>query len=273
MEWNWMQLLLYGFLSGFGEFLPVSAESHRVVLQLFNGGGQDAGLLRFCVHIAALLAVLLANRRLIGRIRREQHLATIPPKRRRRRPDDAIILLWRMLKTSAVVPLLALLFYGKLQSYGSILWLHATLLIINGIVLYLPQFMLRGNKDARAMSPLDAVLIGFASALGVFPGISRITTGGSVAMMRGCDRRYAVDYATLLSVPVLVVLCVLDLFAISGGAMVGFGICIMVMAAAFAGGYLCILLLRFIAAKTGLTGFAYCSWGMALFMLILFLTI
>ena len=93
MEWSWLQLLLYGFISGFGEFLPVSAESHRVMLQLFYGGGNDAGLLRFCVHISALLAVLLANRHLIGRNRREQKIAALPPRKRRRRPDAAILML------------------------------------------------------------------------------------------------------------------------------------------------------------------------------------
>ena len=273
MEWSWLQLLLYGFISGFGEFLPVSAESHRVMLQLFYGGGNDAGLLRFCVHISALLAVLLANRHLIGRIRREQKIAALPPRKRWRRPDAALLMLWRMIKISAIPLLLSFLLYGKGMEYQSVLWLHSLLLVINGAVLYLPQFMLRGNKDARAMSPWDAVLIGASSALSMLPGISRTGMAASVGMMRGCDRRYAVDYAVLLSVPALIVMSVLDLFAFGGGATLGFGICVMVMAAAFAGGYLSVLALRFLSAKTGLAGFAYYSWGIALFMLILFLTI
>ena len=51
MELNWLQSLLYGAISGFGEFLPIDPVSHRKLLLLLMGA-EKSPLLEFTVHLA-----------------------------------------------------------------------------------------------------------------------------------------------------------------------------------------------------------------------------
>lgn len=271
---DWLNNVLYGFLSGFYEFLPVSAETHRMLFLHLTGVTQEIPLIRLCVRLAALLGVFLAMYPVIMRIRRENQLASIPPRRRRRQPDKRYVLLLRMVKTCTIPSLLMLLLYQKGMELSSILWLHGALLVLNGLVLYIPQFMLRGNKDAQNMSAWDSWLIGIAAGLSVLPGFSRVGCAASVAQMRGADRSFSVEAALLISVPVLIALCLFDFFAVvTVSATVSFTQCLLVFLAALVGSYVGTRFLRYFAGKAGLVGFAYYSWGMALFCLILYLTV
>lgn len=274
MDLNWLTGLLYGLVSGFTEFLPVSSETHRMLLRQLMGMTQEDAGLRLAVHAGALLGLVLACWPEISRMRREQRLASIPPRRRRRQPDIKITLMLRMLKTAAVPLLLSFLFYGTAGEFTDILWLHCVFLVANGIVLYIPQFMLRGNKDAQTLSALDATLIGFGGALAVIPGLSGMGISMSVAQMRGADRRFAAELCLLLSIPALAAACLLDTLALitaqAGAELIP---CLTAAAAACLSGYLGVLLVRYLSAKAGFIGFSYYSWGAALFALVLYLTI
>jgi undecaprenyl pyrophosphate phosphatase UppP len=109
----------------------------------------------------------------------------------------------------------------------------------------------------------------------VIPGISRITGITAVGQLRRCDRRYILDIGLILCIPALIVLIVFDFIALftAGGAAVGFLTCLLALLTAFVGGYLGITFIRFLAVKVGFSGFAYYSWGAALFAFILYLTI
>ena len=269
-----LQCLFYGFVSGFTEFLPVSAEIHRMFFTQLTGMTPESPLLRLCVRLFALFGLLFACRNTLNRLKREQRLSLIPARRRRRQPDAAV-LLQRRLVISAAIPLsIGLIFNFRYGKFAEMLWLQGVLLIVNGIFLYLPQFMLRGNKDARAMSGFDAFLIGASGALSVFSGFSRMATIVSCARMRGADKSFAVEVALLLCIPALVCLSLVDFFSLmSVQANPGLLQCAISSAAAFAGSLFGVQLIRFFGRRPGFTAFAYYSWGAALLALILYLTI
>lgn len=274
MEISWMQSLLYGFISGLTEFLPVSSETHRMLFMHLTGIWVEPPVLRLCVRLFSALGLVLACQNTIMRLRYEQRLAAIPPRRRRRNPDTASILELRMVKSAAVPMLIGLVFYIQLNKFLDLLWLQGLVLILNGIVLYLPQFMLRGNKDSRSMSGADALAVGLSGALSVIPGVSRIGLIVSAARMRGADKRFAVEIALLLSVPMLLGLCLLDFFAmISAEATASFLHCLTASVAAFGGSYFSVQIIRYFGKKPGFTAFSYYSWGAAFLALILYLTI
>lgn len=273
---NWLQSLLYGLISGAAEFLPVSAEAHRGLLRILFGV-EASPLLELTIHIAVLLALVLACWPQIVRLQRERHLASIPVKRRRRQPDADTLKNWRWIKTAAVPMLLTFLVCPLVRKASGSLGLMALLLTVNGILLYIPPYVPQGNKSAATVSGLDGFLTGLCGGLGVLPGVSRITGLTSAGMLRGCDRRYILDVALLLSLPALLVLILLDVFlvitagaAITGSVLLG---CLVALAAAFPTAYLSIIFLRFLAVKVGFSGFAYYSWGAAMFAFILYLTI
>jgi len=150
------------------------------------------------------------------------------------------------------------------------------ILLVNGIILYLPERMLQGNKTARSMSPLDGLLIGLGSALSVIPGISRVGLGMSIGIMRGADRKHTLNWAYLLSVPALLLLAGSDLcnliFASNSitfcADFLGY---LMLSIFSFIGAYLSVFLMRNLIIHRGLHAFSYYSWGAAMFSFILFL--
>ena len=207
---QWFQSLIYGLLCGFTEFLPVSSQPHGILLQRLFGISDFGGLLRLTVHIGALLSLLLLYRPQLSRLSRERKLASVPFRRRKRQPDSVTLMELRLLRTAAIPMLLGFAAYPWVGDQGERLWILGLALVFNGIFIYLPQFMVRSNKDARHLSGVDGLLIGLAGALAVFPGVSRVGMLHSAASMRGTDRQFGLQSALLLCIPALCLQIVFD---------------------------------------------------------------
>lgn len=278
MELNWLESLVFGLVSGLAEFLPVSAQAHRAILLKLFGSGQEDPLLRLLIHLGAFLAVIVASKPQIAQIRRERRLARIPKRRRKRQPDSKILLDLQIVRTVFVPSLLGLVIYAATGSWSGSLLSIAAFLLLNGLVLFLPAHLPAGNKDSRSMSGLDSLLIGLSAALGMIPGISRMGMTTSTAQIRGADKQQALTWSLLLSIPVLLCLMGLDIYGIASIGTEAFGGAVLFRfilsaAAAYCGGYIAIQFMRFLAVKAGFSGFAYYSWGAALFAFILYMTI
>jgi undecaprenyl-diphosphatase len=76
-------------------------------------------------------------------------------------------------------------------------------LLITALVLSLAEWLGRRDRTLEKMTRLDALWIGIAQVLAVFPGASRSGTTISAGMARGLDRSSAARFAFLLSVPVI----------------------------------------------------------------------
>jgi len=271
---DWLESILFGFVSGLTEFLPVSASAHEALL-LTMFGGSVTPLLRLVIHAAALLAVYQSCAEQIGAMMREQRLIRIPPRRRKRQPDMVKVLDLRLLRTAAIVLALGFLAYPTVNVWSGKLNVIAAVLVINGIILYVPMHMATGNKDSRFMSQLDAVLLGLAGTVGMVPGISRVGAVTSAGIAQGADREQALRWSLLLSIPALVVLLAMDVYSIMTVGLGAVAILQTVLAAvaAFGGAYVGIRMMRFMAVRAGFSGFAYYCWGAALFTLLMYLTV
>lgn len=274
---DWFESILFGLVSGLTEFLPVSAQAHEVLL-LKMFGAAAGPLLRLAVHGAVLLALYQSCAEQIGQILREQRLLRIPPRRRKRQPDMTKVLDMRLLRTAAIVSALGFFAYPTLAAWRGDLHFIAPVLVVNGILLYIPMHMATGNKDSRSMSQLDALLLGLAGALAVIPGISRVGMVTSAGIARGADREHSLRWSLLLSIPALVILMgfdAYDIMTVGIGALSGPVLLQMALsaAAAFAGAYGGIRMMRFMAVRAGFSGFAYYCWGAALFSFIMYLTV
>ncbi len=270
--------LLYGFISGLAEFLPVSSQAHRQILLRLLGEGTATAFTDLFVHFGTLTCVFMLMRGQILRIRKERALARIPKRRRRRAPDAQVMMDYALVRTASIPVLLGLLLCLLLEKWTANLAVVAAFLLVNGIVLFLPSRIALANKDARAMSRLDAVLIGAGGAVSAFPGISRMAMTTSVALVRGADKQKALQWSLLLSIPAIAGLCLLDIVHLASGGLGGIGFpmllgCVFGAVAAWVGAYIAISFMRFIAYRLGFSGFAYYTWGAALFTFILYMTI
>ncbi len=275
MEPNWLQSLLYGVISGFAEFLPVSAEAHRILFQEITGIGQQAALYRLVAQTAAMLALLLACYPKIAKMRRERKLAAIPRKLRKRQLDGRLLLDLRLFRWGFFSALILAASYPVLREFVPGMWLITALMFLNGLLIYLPDRFPQGNKDSRSFSALDGMILGLCSTLTLIPGISGIGCATTYGKLRGADGSYILDIALLLAIPVIAVMVVINgYFALSLGLAFSAILilkCIVCAAAAFIGAYYGIVLMRFLAVKVGFSGFAYYCWGVALFSFILYL--
>lgn len=270
---NWLESIFYGLISGFAEFLPISRDGQaRLYLKLI--GANDNAAMQLAVHIGLLFAVFISCSAMISKFNRERRIAAIPKNRRKRQPDGKTMLDIRFLKAVAIpMVIVAALAKFFLAKWNVPFWFVSIMLLINGVILFIPQFYPGANKDSRTLSRWDAFLMAVAGALGVVPGISRLGSFLSAAQLRGADRRYALDMGFLLTVPAVAVLVIFDMILIFSGSVSDFSLLSFIASAlfSFGGGYAAISFIRFLAVKSDYSGFAYYSWGAALLSLIVYL--
>ena len=277
MGLNWIESIFYGFFAGLADILPVSAQAHRMLLGTLLGEDSESALLRLLIHIATLVALYYSCQSHILRISRANKLSKIP-KRRRKRPLDTVALMdLSMLKMMLIPVVFGFIFYNKLSSLVTILSVLSFTMFLNGVILFVPQFLPGSNKDSQSMAPVDSLLMGLGAVASLIPGISCIGAVTSIATVRGADKTYSLNISLLLNIVMTIGLILYDLFAIATeGVVLSFGLLVSYLlcaAAAFLGVYLGIKLMRKLASTAGYGLFAFYCWGAALFSFILFLTI
>lgn len=274
MEWNGLFALVYGLMGGLFEFLPVSPQVHQEVFLKLTGLDAPGYGFSLAVHMGALAAVIVSYYASIGKLYREQKIAGQPKRNRKRQPDFVSLMKLRLLKIAAVPVVLSCMLTPWLSRYFGRVWLMAIITVVSGIVVLLPNYMTRANKDARTLSPLDATLVGMGGILGAITGFSRVGLLTSVASMRGTDREFALEFTYLLMIPALTALCIGDfgmiIFAGASTAVPIFA-AVLACAAAFGAGFAGIRFMRFLAVKVGYESLAYYSWGLAMFTFVLYL--
>jgi len=272
---NWIQGFFFGLISGLSEFMPLSSRAHqRLFGELFDVPADDPVMLLF-VHAALIASLYFGFRPVIDQLKRNQSTLRQTGVRRRQNRTQADI---RVVKNAAVPMIIGMFILAFVVGNKISLPFVSLFLIINGVIIYLPERLIRANKDASAMSYFDSLLIGTFSSLCVIPGFSGIGIASSVAMLRGGDRQKALQWSLFLLFPVLATSVCTDLISIftySGGvpffsALLGY---IFAFIGAFISGYLTIKLIRIITLRSSYAVFAYYSWGMALFLFLLYLTV
>lgn len=277
MSLNLLESLLYGLVSGLSEILPVSGTAHRqLMLQLLGESGEQ-GLLRLMIHIGILTALYYSCQNHILRMIRARKLARVP-KRKRRRPLDVRSLMdLSLLKTMAVPVILALLVYNRASGLASRRILMSILLFINGIILYVPQFLPGSNRDSRTLSRVEGICMGLGGALSVIPGFSATGLIASVGNVCGVDKAYGLSMTLLLDMILIAGQLIYDVLAIASAGLAGITFLavlgyIIAGIAAFAGAYVSIRILRALLKEHTLGVFAFYCWGLSLLTFILYLS-
>lgn len=270
--------IFYGLVSGLAEFLPVSQAAQGYLLSELTALDTRHPLMLLLIHVACLAVLLIQYRYRIAHMRRELHLDSQPSGRRKRDPDTQTVLDGSV-ALNAMIPAVVLLAFSDFayRKLTNPLVLSISL-ILYGILLYVPQFQPGANRDSRHLNRLEVLGMGACAGLSVIPGVSRMGAFLSIGALRGCDTRYTLDIAFLVSVPVLALMILLDaisLIALGFGTISGgMVLCsFLAAAAAFCGAWLAMAVMRFLCAGPNYGGFAYYSWGLGLFSFILYLMV
>lgn len=275
VDLSWLQSIIYSLISGLADILPVSAEAHRTLLfKIYGLKADNTIFLDLMLHLAVFSGLYFSNISHLTRISRAKRLARVPKKRRRRPLDTRSLMDFSMLKTMAIPVILGLFFYERAAQLKDNLMALAALLVVNGIILYVPQFLPGSNRDARTLSPITGLGIGLGGAIGVLPGISSMGATTSIASICGVERSYGVDMALLMEMLIMVGYIVFDIMAIVQSGVGTLSIMVLFRylicaAIAFGSSVLAVKFLRYMAAHHNFAAFGFYSMGLALFTFIL----
>lgn len=274
MDLNWMQGLLYGLCSGLMDILPVSAQAHRVLLLKFFGTRGSSDLMHLLIHFAVVCALYFSCNAHIVRMSRAKRLSRVPKRKRKRPLDTRSLMDLSMLKTMLVPVIVGMFLYPYAEKMRGSLLFTALFLFLNGIILYIPQFLPTGNRDSRNSSRVEALLMGLGGIASVLPGISAMAVTTSISSVCGVERGYGLSMALLMNLFLNIGLLIHDALGIAAGGLETLSLqlvagYILTAAAAFAGTLLGIRLMRRLAEGEGYSVIGLYCFGMSLFIFIL----
>ena len=220
---NLLHAFILGILQGLTEFIPVSSTAHLLIGQKLLGIPTNDAMFSFLVlvQLGTILSLIVYFWNDLWAILRATLISIkYIVKRDMGRLDTEARLGWYII--IATIP--ALIFGYLLKTAVEALFktplLEAAIrLLITAVVLTLAEWLGTRNRTLEKMTWLDALFVGIAQVLAVFPGASRSGTTISGGMARGLDRPSAARFAFLMSVPVMLAAGgyqALDLLKMSG---------------------------------------------------------
>lgn len=278
MELNWLQSILFGLVSGAADIIPVSGQAHRLLLLKFFGVNQLPNLLALLLHLSVAAALYLSSQGQFVRMNRARALARIPKKKRKRPLDTRSMMDWSLIKTMLVPTVIGLLLNSRVRGWSVNMFLIAGMLFINGLILYIPQFLPTSNRDSRTLTRLEGVLMGLGAGASVLPGISTVGIMVSIASVCGIERLYGLNMTFIVKLFFLIGLMVYDVLAIITDGLGGLTVMLLAQylftgLLSFGASMFAIRLLRRLAPEHGFHIFGVYCWGLALFTFILNLVV
>ena len=274
MELGWIQSGLYGFVAGLAEILPISARAHELLLLKFLGIQTNLDLLNLMCHLGVIAGLYFCSQSQIVRMNRARALARVPKRRRKRPLDTKSLMDWSMLKTMLLPAIAGLLLYRYTRPLEKKSALLAVFLLLNGLILYIPQFFPSSNRDSRNLTRVEGALMGLGGTAAVLPGVSAIGASMSIGSICGVERSYGLTMAILMDMGLMMGFVVYDVLGLFSGGLDGLTFvmvvqCLLGAGAAFGGTLLGVKVLRFLAQDHGYGLFGLYSFGLALFTFVL----
>lgn len=211
---SWFEVLVLGVVQGLTEFLPISSSAHlRIVSGVFFGHDPGAAFTAVS-QLGTEAAVLIYFARDIGHLVATWSRGFRDPEVRAT-PDYRIA--WLVIIGTVPIALLGVLFKDQIETGARNLWLIATTLVVFGVLLGLAERVGRQKIELRQLKPADGVILGFAQAMALIPGVSR--SGGTITagLFLGLTRPAAVRYSFLLAIPAVVAAGLFTLSDIGAG--------------------------------------------------------
>ena len=262
-----LSAVILGVIQGVAEFLPISSSGHLAIAQNLLGlkiEGSTDGTFDVLLHLGTLIAVFVAYWPDIVDMIREFFLGVkdiargttptpVPPNRRM-----ILLLIIGTLPLFVIVPI-----KDYIEGLSANTIVVGCALLITGVLLFFSDRYNRGKKNAGSVPLRDVLVIGVAPAFATIPGLSRSGTTVSVGCFLGLDRRFALRYSFLMSIPAVLGANILKLKDI-----VDTGVDMTLLPAYISGvvtaavlGYLSIRLLKFVTEKGKFGAFSYYCWA------------
>ena len=258
--------ILLGLVQGIAEFLPISSSGHLAIAEHLLNVSDATEIPDFfdvLLHLGTLVAVFVAYwsdirdmiLELISGVRdlaRRNTPDPIPPARRM-----ILLIIVGTLPLFLVLPVKDLV-----EGLSDNMYFVAGALLVTGCLLFASDRVRHGRKTERSATLIDVLIVGVAQAIATCPGISRSGTTITAGCFVGFERKFAVRFSFLLSIPAILGANILSLkdAAEAGIDWASVPVYLVGVAVSAVVGYVCIRLLKMIAAKGRFGWFAYYCW-------------
>lgn len=253
-----IQAIILGIVQGLTEFIPVSSSGHLVLVPALLGWSPPGLAFDTVLHLGTALALIVFFwREWITLI-----VAGLRSLFRWRIEGADERLAWLIVVGCIPAALAGYLLEGFFASVFEDPIVSGYFLLVTAGILTIAEGLGRRLRSIEKLRLPDALAVGFAQAIAIFPGISRSGSTIAAGLLVGLDRESAARYSFLLATPIILGAGLLQLpdavrtraeGAGSLALLLGFVVAAVV-------GYLCIgFLLRYLR-RGGLYPFAaYCA--------------
>ncbi|MDE7220097.1 MAG: undecaprenyl-diphosphate phosphatase [Oscillospiraceae bacterium] len=265
-----LNALLLGIIQGVAEFLPISSSGHLSIAQNLLGlkmEGTSDVFFDVLLHLGTLAAVFAAYWTDIREMVLEffQMIRDAAGRTSPQRVPSARRMI--LLIVVGTLPLfLVLPIKGIVEGLYANTFFVGGALLVTGLLLYFCDRVQKGRKSERTATMVDVLIVGAGQAIATCPGISRSGMTICMGCFRGFERKFAVRFAFLLSIPAVLganILQIKDVVEAGGIDVKLLPAYILGVAVAAVSGYFSIRLVRMVADKGRFGAFAYycCAAG------------
>ncbi len=250
---EWYEALILGIIQGLTEFLPISSSGHLEIASFILKTEQSQNLVfTVLVHIATAISIIYVFRDDIFKI--IKGVFNFKSKE-----IDTVL---KIIVSSIPVGIIGILFEDRVESFftGNII-LVGSMLLITSLLLFFTYF---SKEEGRSVSFVDALIIGFAQAFAILPGISRSGATISAAIFLKINRQEATKFSFLMVlVPIFGILILKIIGGLTSDEMTGANLIslpyvIGFLSALFSGIIACKLMLKIVKESKLIYFSAYC---------------
>jgi undecaprenyl-diphosphatase len=279
-----LQAIILGIVQGLTEFIPISSSAHLIIVPwLFGWNDPSLTSLSFDValHLGTLVAVVWIFASDWVRLIRAG-LASLVERKIDSDPDRKLA--WLLVIGCIPGGIAGVLGESKIDALfhqpGVPISLMA--IVVMGIIiaalaliLFIVERRARYTREMNSLTLKDAIMIGLAQALAIFPGVSRSGSTITAGLALNLKRETAARFSFLLSAPIILgagLKSAWDMFQ-QYHAGAGFSSTDLLLfpfgfAAAAVTGYFCIKYLLLFLQKNSTDVFVYYRWGLAILIII-----
>ena len=267
--------ILLGLIQGVAEFLPISSSGHLAIAEHLLGMSGASDIPEFfdvLLHLGTLVAVFVAYwddvRDMVVEffcgvrdLARGSTPTPVPPARRM-----ILLIIVGTLPLLIVLPIKDLV-----EGLADNMYFVAAALLVTGCLLFASDRVRKGRKTEKSATMVDVLLVGVAQAIATCPGIARSGTTITAGCFRGFDRKFAVRFSFLLSIPAILGANILSLKDAVEAGIIWADVPVYLVGVVVSAvvGYACIRLLKMIADRGKFGAFAYYCWAVGVLTLIL----